>query len=140
LFRVGGWFADHTDRRVFGTIGILNGAVFCAIYPFLPSVDVLLALSAFEAIGLTLALPCAQSILTEGADPRQVGRRQGVFSTTQTAAMAVSAMASGALFGLGPGYPFVIMAIASVLVLCSVPFLWRRVPGRVGAAAITPSP
>ena len=90
-FRFGGWFADHTDRRMFATFGILNACAFCAIYPLL-SVPALLALSCFEALGTSLALPSAQSILTEGADPRQMGRRQGVFTTAQTGAMAISAM------------------------------------------------
>jgi len=141
FFRLGGWFADHTDRRIFAVIGIVNSAIFCAIYPLIGSVDALLALSCFEAVGSTLALPCAQSILTEGAGPREVGRRQGAFSTAQTAAMAVSTMASGALFGVGPAVPFVTMACVSIAAVCFVPFLWRRVPGRVGAGvAVTPQP
>ncbi|HEY8081287.1 MAG TPA: MFS transporter [Acidimicrobiales bacterium] len=141
FFRVGGWFADRADRRVMAVIGILNGAVFCAIYPLL-SVVGLLALSCFEAIGSSLALPSAQSILTEGADPREMGRRQGVFTTAQTSAMAVSAMVSGALFEVGPAVPFVTMALAAVAFTCVVPLVWRRVPGRVVARApvVTPPP
>jgi len=140
LFPVGGWFADHTDRRVFAVVGVVNSALFCAAYPLVGSVAVLLSLSCFEAIGSTLALPCAQSILTEGADPREVGRRQGVFTTAQTAAMAVAAMASGALFGVGPAVPFVGVAVVALLVTCAVPLAWRRVPGRVGTQrqALTP--
>jgi len=130
-FRIGGWFADHTDRRSFATFGVLNACAFCAIYPLLGTVDALLAFSCFEAVGSSLALPSAQSILTEGSDPREIGRRQGVFTTAQTAAMAVSAMVSGTLFEVGPAVPFLTMALVSTALVCAVPFIWRRVPGRV---------
>src|ERR1019366_7294831 len=59
-FRIGGWFADHTDRRAFATFGVLNACAFCAIYPLLGTVDALLAFSCFEAVGSSLALPSAQ--------------------------------------------------------------------------------
>jgi len=139
---VGGWFADHTDRRIFAMIGIINATAFCAIYPLLGSVTALLALSCFEAIGSSLALPSAQSILTEGANPREIGRRQGAFSTAQTGAMAVSAMLSGALFEVGPAVPFVSMAIVATALVIAVPILWRRIPGRVSTAtaSFTPPP
>jgi MFS transporter, DHA1 family, multidrug resistance protein len=129
-FRFGGWFADHTDRRAFATFGILNACAFCAIYPLL-SVPALLGLSCFEALGTSLALPSAQSILTEGADPREMGRRQGVFTTAQTGAMAVSAMVSGSLFEVGPAVPFLTMAGAAAVITCLIPIIWRRTPGRV---------
>jgi len=131
FFRVGGWFADRTDRRALATFGMLNMCAFCAIYPILGTVVALLAFSCFEAIGSSLALPAAQSILTEGADPREIGRRQGVFTTAQTAAMAVSAMVSGTLFEAGPAVPFVTMALVGAAIACAVPLAWRHVPGRV---------
>ena len=34
-FRLGGWFADHADRRVLAVVGIVNSCAFCAIYPLL---------------------------------------------------------------------------------------------------------
>ena len=130
-FRLGGWAADHSDRRVLSVVGIVNSGVFCAVYPLLGSVDALLAFCCFEAMGTSLALPAAQSILTEGASPREVGRRQGVFSTAQTASLAVSAALSGWLFQSGPAVPFLTMAVVSVAVVALVPLLWRRVPGHV---------
>jgi len=142
FFRVGGWFADHSNRRVLAVVGIVNSAAFCAIYPLLGPVDALLAFSCFEAVGTSLALPAAQSVLTEGADPREVGRRQGVFLTAQTGALAVSAMVSGVLFERGPAVPFLTMAVLSVAVVLVVPVAWRSVPGRVErrAAVVTPPP
>jgi DHA1 family multidrug resistance protein-like MFS transporter len=142
FFRVGGWFADHSDRRVLAVVGIVNSAAFCAIYPLLGPVDALLAFSCFEAIGTSLALPAAQSVLTEHAAPREVGRRQGIFATSQTGALAVSAMVSGTLFERGPAVPFLVMALLSVAAVLVVPIAWRSVPGRVAlrTAAATPPP
>lgn len=134
-FRIGGWFADHTDRRIFACVGVVNACVFCGIYPLLPTVDALLAFSCFEAIGTSLALPSVQSLLTEGANPREVGRRQGLFATAQTAAMAISAVVSGSLFEDGPAVPFLTMAVIGIALACAAPWVWRRVPGRVVTAA-----
>jgi DHA1 family multidrug resistance protein-like MFS transporter len=139
-FRAGGWFADHADRRVMAVVGIVNMCAFCAIYPLLGSVDLLLGFSCFEAIGSSLALPSAQSILAEGANPREVGRRQGLFATGQTAAMAVAAMLSGLMFEVGPAVPFLTMALVGAALAALVPLAWRRVPGRVGGAAVRPRP
>jgi DHA1 family multidrug resistance protein-like MFS transporter len=134
--RAGGWLADHTDRRVTSTIGIVNNCVFCVIYPLLASVNALLALCCFEAIGSSLALPSAQSILTEGANPLEVGRRQGFFATAQTASMGVAAAVSGAMFQVSPKFPFLAMAMVAVVVASFAPIVWRRVPGRVAPAAV----
>jgi MFS family permease len=140
FFRVGGWFADHADRRILAVVGIVNSAAFCAIYPLLGPVDALLAFSCFEAVGTSLALPAAQSVLTEGAEPREVGRRQGIFATAQTGALAVSAAVSGTLFERGPAVPFLTMAALSVAVVLVVAVAWRAIPGRVEvrAGAVTP--
>ena len=142
FFRVGGWFADHSDRRILAVVGIVNSAAFCAIYPLLGPVDALLAFSCFEAVGTSLALPAAQSVLTEGAAPREVGRRQGIFATAQTGALAVAARGSGTLFERGPAVPFLTMAALSVAVVAAVPLAWRSLPGRVSVRpeALTPPP
>jgi predicted PurR-regulated permease PerM len=60
-----------------------------------------------------------------------MGRRQGVFTTAQTGAMAISAMVSGSLFEAGPAVPFVTMAGVAAGVACLIPVIWRRTPGRV---------
>lgn len=140
FFRIGGWCADHWNRRVLAVVGIVNSAAFCAIYPLLASVNALLAFCCFEAVGTSMALPAAQSVLTEGAEPKEVGRRQGVFSTAQTGALAISAGVSGALFERGPAVPFLTMAIVSGAVVAIVPFAWRAIPGRVTRAVPTAMP
>lgn len=139
-----GWLADHMDRRVLVLCGVTVAALFCVTYPLLPSVGWLLIAGPFEAIAFALALPASQSLLTEGAASDQVGRIQGLLATTNTACTALAAGLAGAAFAYARILPF---AVAAGLVLTSVvvtAWIWRTVPGRVGADshhdAITESP
>jgi len=70
--RVGGRLADRYDRRwlVFGALIVSVG--FCCLYPFVTSVWWLLLLAPIESSGFAIALPSAQSLLTQSAAP---GRR-----------------------------------------------------------------
>jgi len=98
--RVGGRLADRYDRRwlVFGALIVSVG--FCCLYPFVTSVWWLLLLAPIESSGFAIALPSAQSLLTQSAAPGETGRIQGLFSTSETAAIALAAATGGALFGL----------------------------------------
>ncbi len=132
----GGWLADHADRRWL-VVGSLTSSVgFCALYPFLHQVVLLLALGPVEALGSAMALPAAQSLLTQGARPTELGAVQGLFSTSQTGAIAVAAAAGGTLFGLATWAPFVAGAGCAALATASLPTVWRRVAGRVSGAAV----
>ena len=126
-----GWLADHVDRRLLVVCGIGSSAVLCASYPFIPSVPVLVVLGATEAMSFAAALPAMQSLLTDGADPSQVGRLQGLFATSQTGCTAVAAAAAGAAFAAASWLPFVSVT-ALVLATLSVTWLvWRPVRGHV---------
>ncbi len=126
-----GWLADHLDRRWLVGTSVSSSIAFCTIYPFLNSLDWLLALGAVEAIGLAIGLPAAQSLLTQGSAPDEVGRVQGMFSTAETGSVALSAAIGGSLFAVATWLPFVAGAAgAAVLALC-LPVVWRHVPGRV---------
>ena len=117
MSRPAGWLADHMDRRVLVVCALVSSITFCALYPFLHSLVWLLALGGVEAIGLAVALPSAQSLLTQSSAPAELGRVQGLFSTSETAAIAVSAAAGGALFAVTAWAPFVFGAAgAAVLV------------------------
>ncbi|MBO0715091.1 MAG: MFS transporter, partial [Acidimicrobiales bacterium] len=89
MSRPGGWLADHLDRRWLagGTVSVSIG--LCALYPFLGSLAWLLALGGVEAVAMATALPAAQSLLTQSSVPSEVGRVQGLFSTAETAAVAL---------------------------------------------------
>jgi DHA1 family multidrug resistance protein-like MFS transporter len=136
MARPGGWIADHLDRRKLVVVTVLATLGFCSTYPFLTEIAWLLGLGAAEAIGTAIALPSIQSLLTQDTEPNAFGRVQGVFATAQTAAIAVAAAASGALFAVASWAPFVTATTLGVMLLSTLPFVWRPVLGRVGHPAL----
>ena len=54
-----------------------------------------------------------------------LGRAQGLYNATQTAAIAMAAAASGALFGVAPWIPFVGAAAVSAVLVGLLPIVWR---------------
>ncbi|MHB1777163.1 MAG: MFS transporter [Acidimicrobiales bacterium] len=131
----GGWLADHLDRRWLGAGALAWSVGFCALYPFLGDVTLLLTLGCVEAVGFAVAMPSAQSLLTEQAPAGEHGRAQGLFSTAQTGATALAAACGGALFGVAVWLPFVAGAVGALLLLAAVAIAWAPVPGRVLPAA-----
>ncbi len=130
LVRAGGWMADHMDRRVLALSGLFASLVFLCLYPFIPSVTLLLVLPGIEAIGFSMALPAIQGLLTQGRQPQELGRVQGIFATSQTAMIALTAAISGALFGLGHAIPYVASGVVMALFLVGVVIAWAPISGR----------
>jgi DHA1 family multidrug resistance protein-like MFS transporter len=131
--RPSGWLADHMDRRLLVLGGLGMAAMFCCSYPFIHWVPALMVLGGTEALGFAAAIPALQSLLTEGSEPSEVGRIQGMFGTTQTALTAVSAAVAGAAFAVASWLPFVSAAVLTVCALVVTAIVWRRVPGHVTA-------
>ncbi len=131
LSRVGGWLADHANRRVIVFVGLLNVAFFLGLYPHIHNNVLLLSLGSVEAIATSLSMPSIASMLTQGAHDRELSRRQGLYSTSSTAALALSAGASGVLFSHGPAIPFTLVALSSAALGLVAQLWWRDVPGRV---------
>ncbi len=102
-----------------------------ASYPFIGSIAALLGLAVLEAAGVALALPSAQSLLTQTVGPADYGQAQGLFLTGQTAMTALSAVAAGALFAVGPAVPFVVMACVCAGLVVAAAVAWAPVGGRV---------
>jgi hypothetical protein len=73
------------------------------------------------------------SLLTQGAHDRELGRRQGMSTTANTAALALSAAISGPLFNVSPSTPFTVFALMTALCASTLVFWWRQVEGRVSA-------
>ena len=146
--RPSGWLADHVDRRFLVLGGLGLATLFCASYPFIHSVPALMVLGGTEALGFAAAMPALQSLLTEGSDPGEVGRIQGMFGTTQTALTAVSAAAAGAAFAVASWLPFVSASLFTAAALTVAAVVWRPVAGHVrtelvtldGPAPTTPGP
>jgi DHA1 family multidrug resistance protein-like MFS transporter len=131
MARPGGWLADHFDRRWLVVVSISSSIAFCAAYPFIHSVLLLVVLGAVEAIGVAVALPAAQSLLTQESNTTEVGRVQGLFSTSETGSIAISAGVGGSLFAVAVWAPFIAAAAAAAVLTMLLPLVWAPVAGRV---------
>ncbi len=129
--RPSGWLADHVDRRALVLAGLGAAAAFCASYPFIHSVPLLITLGGTEAFGFAAAMPAMQSLLTQGSDRSEVGRVQGLFGTVQTASTAVAAAAAGAAYAVAVWLPFLTAAVLTVTALAVASVVWLPVEGRV---------
>lgn len=137
---IAGRLADRLDRRWLAGVAVVASSAFAAAYPFLTAVALLVGLGSLEAIGVAIAFPAAQSLLTQAATPQTLGRAQGLFATAETASIAVAAAVSGALFGVARWIPFLSASVAGVLLVGALPVLWRGLPGHVGRATVTDAP
>ncbi|MGD0055857.1 MAG: MFS transporter [Acidimicrobiales bacterium] len=135
LSGLGGWLADHRNRRVIALAGLINGAVFLSIYPHIHNNVAMLFLGSLESIGAALSVPSIASLLTQGAADRELSRRQGLYATSNTAALAVSASVSGVLFTINSALPFTIVAVVSFLLAASTIWWWRHVRGTITATS-----
>ncbi|HET8990489.1 MAG TPA: MFS transporter [Acidimicrobiales bacterium] len=131
LARFGGWLADHADRRFVALAGMVNGALFLALYPHIHNPDVMLGVGSLESIGAALSVPSVSSMLSQGAASRELGRRQGLYATSNTGALALAAATSGFLFTLNEALPFSVVAALSTGLALAALYRWRAVPGRV---------
>jgi MFS transporter, DHA1 family, multidrug resistance protein len=133
--RLGGWLADHANRRVVALLGLLNGAFFLALYPHIHSNDVILGLGSLESVGTALSLPSISSLMSQGAADRELSRRQGLFAMSNTASLAIAAGVGGFLFTVSAALPFTVIAIVSVVFAVSTLYWWRGVHGMVSSAS-----
>ena len=131
LFRLGGWLADHANRRFIALAGLLSGAFFLAIYPHIHNNNLILVLGSFESIGASLSVPSVSSLMSQGAVHRELGRRQGLFTMSNTASLAIGAGVSGFLFTVNPALPFSLLALVSAVLTLTTLFWWRNVKGNI---------
>jgi DHA1 family multidrug resistance protein-like MFS transporter len=136
LFRLGGWLADHANRRVVALVGLLNGAAFLALYPHIHNNNLILVLGSCESVGTSLSLPAISSLMSQGAADRELSRRQGLFTTSNTASLALAAGVSGFLFTINTALPFTVIAVASSCLAFSTLFWWRHVSGHVTTSSL----
>ncbi len=131
LSPLGGWLADHANRRYVALAGLLNGAVFLSLYPHIHSNDLIVVLGSFEAVGAALSAPSISSLLSQGAANRELSRRQGLYTTSNTASLALGAGVSGFLFTINTALPFTLVALVSGALALSTLVWWRHVTGHV---------
>ena len=136
---IAGRLIDRLDRRRLAVMAAALSGVFIAIYPFLPKPWLLIALGTVEAIGVAIAIPAAQSLLSQLVHPDALGRAQGVFTTAESAMVAAGAAVSGYLFTVVHWLPFVAAAVLALALTGLLPRLWRDVAGRAEEAASAPT-
>jgi DHA1 family multidrug resistance protein-like MFS transporter len=125
---IAGRMADHFDRTKLTVCALVASLGFAAVYPFLHSLALLISLGALESIGVAIAYPAAQSLLAESVPASALGRAQGLSNAVQTAAIAIAAGTSGALFGVAPWIPFVAASALAAGLTLMLPFVWRALP------------
>ncbi len=134
-----GWvffvIADHLNRRLTALGGLLNATAFLATYPHIHNNVVMLFVGSAESVGASLCSPSVVSLLSQGALPRELSRRQGLYATATTASLALASIASGFLFTIDTALPFTVVALVSSGLAISTLFVWRGVQGRISAAA-----
>ncbi|MCU1494153.1 MAG: putative e Multidrug resistance protein 2 (Multidrug-efflux transporter 2) [Acidimicrobiaceae bacterium] len=123
-----GHLADRYDRRRLVLVALLCSAGFCALYPFLHSVVLLVVFCTFEAVGSVVGTPAAVLVLTRSVPASAQGEAQGSVETARMAATALAAAASGALFGVDPLLPFMITAVVVLLASIGIAVAWRSLP------------
>lgn len=131
LARVGGWLADHANRRVIALAGLFNGAFFLALYPHIHDPTAMIFLGSLESVGAALSVPSVSSLMSQGAPERELSRRQGLYTTSSTAALALAAGSSGFLFTVNPAWPFTFAALLAAALATTTLYWWHRVDGRV---------
>jgi hypothetical protein len=69
--------------------------------------------------------------MSQGAAHRELSRRQGLYATSNTAALAVAAGTSGFLFTINSALPFTLMATISATLAFTTLWWWRHVTGNI---------
>jgi DHA1 family multidrug resistance protein-like MFS transporter len=133
LSRIGGWLADHANRRWIALAGLGNNALFLSIYPHIHNNNLMLCMGSLESIGAAMSVPSISSLMSQGAVHRELSRRQGLYATSNTAALAIAAAISGSLFTINAALPFTVMAIISASMAMTTLWWWRNVRGNIRA-------
>ncbi|HET9655844.1 MAG TPA: MFS transporter [Kineosporiaceae bacterium] len=129
---IAGWVADHYDRRLLVVVGLLVSVGFALAYPWIGDVTWLIGLGAAESLGVAFAVPAAQSLLGQAAPADRIGQAQGLFASIQTAAIAGTALVSGALFAVAAWWPFTLAAVVALALTGLLPWVWRGTSGWIG--------
>jgi DHA1 family multidrug resistance protein-like MFS transporter len=129
LSHLGGKWADRFDRRWIVIVGLVNTCLFISTYPWVRNPWIMIGLGALEAVTAALTAPASASLLADGADPREQGRRQGLASTASTGALGVGSVFAAPLFAIAQWLPFLTVAVIGLLATATLPVVWRGVRG-----------
>jgi MFS family permease len=123
-----GRLANRADPRALVLGSLACSGAFCTLYPLLHDVPLMVAFGAFEAVGAVVGSPAALLVLVRSVPPTVQGEAQGSVETARTAATALAAAVSGALFGFDPVAPFALGTALVVVAAGGVAWSWRYLP------------
>ncbi|HLI51868.1 MAG TPA: MFS transporter, partial [Thermomicrobiaceae bacterium] len=121
---MGGRQADSGKRWFRLLVSNLTLGCIMVSYGLLPSVLLILLMGLVEGAVTTVAQPSADAYLASVADPRVMGRVQGMYATIGMAGAAISAFLGSALYAIGHVVPFVTAGgVAWILTFVAVYFI-----------------
>jgi len=94
---IGGRLADAVSRKALVVMGSLVSLAFLALVPFTDSLWQLLVLSAFGALGGTLALPAASAMTVAQGRTYGMGAALGMFNMAMSVGMTVGPLLGGVI-------------------------------------------
>jgi DHA1 family multidrug resistance protein-like MFS transporter len=135
-----GWAADHWDRRWTIVASTLGFGLIAPIYPFFPSIPLVITIGVVEAVVAAFSEPATNGLLMDSVPASVRGSAAGIAGMAEGVGMSVGAFAGGTLFGLGVAVPFRVMGVVCVgAALASIPSLLESGKGRrVGGRARMP--
>ncbi len=139
LASVAGRSASRRPRWRLLLVTSLLLSVFVAGYGLTDSILVLLIIGVCEGIVVAFAAPAIDAYMTTIADPRMMGRVQGVFATSATAGAAAVGWLSAVLYKLDHAYPFVFSGVLVVLMVIPAVILVRRAEVTAARVVVPPA-
>jgi MFS family permease len=112
----GGRLADRGDQTRLLLVGFCTMAMVMGGYGVTPWVVGILVLGFAEGAAAAIAFPALDAFLASKADPRIMGRVQGMFNSSMMAGATFSALGGSVLYRLSPGLPFIVGGIALAIV------------------------
>ena len=104
----------------------------CCAYPFIANIWPLLILGGVEALGMAIALPAAQSLLTQGSPEHRTGKGPGSLLHQRNRRKCPRRGCRGSALWARRWAPFCVRRSRCRSPLAaSLPFVWRTVTGRV---------
>jgi MFS family permease len=98
--------ADRLGSVRAGAIALVTFGLLAATYPLVSSIPVLILIGVAEGSLTAACIPALNAETSRLAPPGAQGRTQGLYQLAFNAAEVAGAVAGGALYGLGFGYPF----------------------------------
>lgn len=109
-----GWLSDRFRPRRVVVTSLLGTALFAALYPFISSVPVLIAMGFPEGATTIAGLPILVAEVSRMSGPNEQGRTQGLFQTFQTGSQIVGALSGGMLFTFSHAAAFLVITAVCV--------------------------